>query len=223
MGFDVYGIELNQIQADFIDNEMNIPCETKRLHESFNKKRFDIIYHCNVISHFYDPISEFFEMNKRLNTNGIIVFETGNLGDVKEKYFYLFTGGAKKFGYPGHLFFFSEQSIKNLLALTGFEIIKIRRYSILLLLRIIRILERIKTIIKILLGKNRKHIEIPSSQKVYDFSKISKTTNTGLKKMFKNVRSIIFYNMRYRIGYLLPKKGKPQTIIVVAKKLKIVE
>ena len=220
MGFDVYGIELNEIKADFINNKLNIPCETKTLHESFNKKRFDVIYHCNVISHFYDPVSEFYEMNNRLNTNGIIIFETGNLGDVKEKYFYLFKGEGNNFGYPGHLFFFSEQSIKNLLALAGFEIIGIRRYSILFQLRIIRLLGRIKTIIKSSLQNNHKSVNILTTQAISDFSKISETKNTALKEIFKNARSTIFYFMRYKIGQMLPKKGKPQTILVIAKKAK---
>lgn len=56
-GFDVYGIELNPTQTDFINRKLDIPCETTTLTGSYDNKIFDIIYHCDVISHFYDPIS----------------------------------------------------------------------------------------------------------------------------------------------------------------------
>jgi len=51
-GFEVYGIELNSIQADFIKTKLGIPCEKPLLDiPFFDGKRFDIIYHCDVISH----------------------------------------------------------------------------------------------------------------------------------------------------------------------------
>ena len=59
------------------------------------------------------------EMNERLKDNGFLIFETGNLGDVEEKYFKLFTS----FQLPDHLCFFSDKNLKELLQRTGFEFI----------------------------------------------------------------------------------------------------
>lgn len=102
-GFEVYGIELNSIQADFIRNVLAIPCEEHPLGESsFGGKSFDIIYHCDLLSHFYDPIAEFRMIHGKLSAGGLLVFETGNLGDVKERYYRVYT----EFQYPDHLFFF---------------------------------------------------------------------------------------------------------------------
>ena len=97
-GFGVYGLEFNKTQAKFIKDELNIPCERVALNnKTFNNEKFDVIYHCDVISHFYDPIAEFKKMKEKLNENGFVIFETGNLGDVSIPYFRYIT----KFQYPG--------------------------------------------------------------------------------------------------------------------------
>ena len=41
--------------------------------KTFNNEKFDVIYHCDVISHFYDPIAEFKKMKEKLNENYTIV------------------------------------------------------------------------------------------------------------------------------------------------------
>lgn len=72
-GFEVYGIEFNNIQADFIRSRLGIHCEESPLDVSlFDGKKFDIIYHCNVISHFYDPISEFQKINNKLKKKELL-------------------------------------------------------------------------------------------------------------------------------------------------------
>lgn len=210
-GFDVYGIELNSIQAEFMRSKLGIPCEDSPLNNSsFDGKKFDIIYHCDVISHFYDPIAEFKKINDKLKDNGILVFETGNLEDVEKKYYRLFT----TFQYPDHLFFFSEGNLKILLERTGFEFMKTYRYSIVPQL----------VIIKILLGM------IDNFQSQGKFRNSSKNSNSkipshrfsrsGFKKLIENTYHYFFYLIRYKIGYIIPKKGRPQTVIVAARKRK---
>jgi 2-polyprenyl-3-methyl-5-hydroxy-6-metoxy-1,4-benzoquinol methylase len=79
-GFDVYGVEPNEVLAKFIEEKIGIPCGRVLDDSLFNGKEFDVIYHCDVISHFYDPIQEFEKINRRLKKYGLLVFETGNLG-----------------------------------------------------------------------------------------------------------------------------------------------
>jgi len=208
-GFDSSGIEINRSKANFIRSKLGIPCEDHPLgNSSYEGKIFDVIYHCDVISHFYDPISEFQKINNKLNKNGLVVFETGNVGDVKEKYYKLFD----KFQYPDHLFFFSEKNLKELLRLTGFELIKIYRYSILLELLIVKILKNIFTFIKFENSYRGKNI----TNQVVSSGDIT-TPNVFFKKV-KTIYSCFNYFNRYGIGNILPKKGRPQTIIVIAKK-----
>lgn len=202
-GFDVYAVELNKILAVFIREKLGISCEEHPLDVSlFDGKKFDIAYHCDVISHFYDPISEFKKINNKLKKGGLVVFETGNLGDVKEKYYKWWTS----FNYPEHLFFFSVDNLKELLLRTGFELISIYRFSILPLLIVLRIIKYL----------------VPSQ-----FASALKDKNQNLTPPVKakkdffiigSVFSCFTYLVLYKLGYLLPKKGRPQTVIVIAKK-----
>jgi len=214
-GFEVCGIEFNRIQADFINNILAIPCEVTALGESsFGGRKFNIIYHSDVISHFYDPIAEFQKMNEKLKQNGILVFETGNLGDVKEEYFRFIT----KFQYPDHLFFFGENNLKELLKLTGFELVKIYRYSILLQLVIDKVLKKVVDLIK---SKSKtenidKRSITEGRLNIYN----SNISGFRLKQLIKNTHRYLSYIVRYKIGYLMPKEGRPQTVIVIARKRK---
>ena len=207
-GFEVHGIELNHTQADFIRNRLNISCEESPLEaSSLDSKKFDMIYHRDVISHFYDPIAEFQKMNERLRDNGFLIFETGNLGDVEKKYFKLFTS----FQLPDHLFFFSEKNLRELLRRTGFEFVKIYRFSKLPLLWIMRSLKT-KTDRFAVRGE-KTYLQKPNSS-------ISKNSNFIFKYFLRNAFNLFSYLMVYKIGYVIPKKGRPQSLFVIAQKRK---
>jgi 2-polyprenyl-3-methyl-5-hydroxy-6-metoxy-1,4-benzoquinol methylase len=205
-GFEVNGIELNSIQANFIKNRLGISCEESPLNIfSFAGKKFDIIYHRDVISHFYDPIAEFLKMNERLEDGGFLIFETGNLGDVEKKYFKLFTS----FQLPDHLFFFSDQNLKELLKRTGFKFVKVYRYSKLPLLWIMRRLKTKTDPFTVQGGKKY----LPDQD--LSFEKINKFT---FQYLLRNAFNYFSYLMLYKIGYVMPKKGRPLSLFVIAQK-----
>jgi 2-polyprenyl-3-methyl-5-hydroxy-6-metoxy-1,4-benzoquinol methylase len=221
--FKVYGIELNNTLTDFVNNKLEIPCKKSPLETSlFGEMKYDIIYHCDVISHFYDPIKEFCKINSMLSTKGLVVFETGNFGDVEEKYYKHF----KKYQFPDHLFFFSESNLKQLLTKTGFEFINIYRYSILPQLISNKVLEHIACLLNPGLNTHRE-------DKIHDFTISSlhpksiflnlcqflkKAYSYAFNITYKYVYYCISYFMRYKIGSMVPKKGRPQTVIIIARK-----
>ncbi|MEH6535817.1 MAG: class I SAM-dependent methyltransferase [Psychroserpens sp.] len=210
--FEVYAIEFNKIQADFILEKHRIPCELTALNENtFGTKKFDVIYHCDVLSHFYSPIMEFGRMYNKLNPEGYVVFETGNLGDVNKSYFKYYP----KFQYPDHLFFFNESNIKALLNESGFELIKMYRYSILPQLFLKKVLLKLTNIIK---PRKIKSIDIKKKDLVqyiiYFYSKLF----FAIRNKLKNVYAYLFYLIRYKLGSIMLKKGVPQTMIIVARK-----
>lgn len=209
-GFEPYGIELNKIQADFINNTLAIPCEETPLDVSSFGKKFDIIYHCDVASHFYDPIAEFKKINDKLRDDGILVFETGNLGDVREKYYAAFA----EFQYPDHLFFFSENNLIELLRLANFVLAGICRYAILAQLLTMRILKKIMCFVKY----REKTRTLGNSSTTEILS--SNTSEFSFERLIKNAYQYFLYLARYRIGYIMLKKGRPQTVIVIARKRK---
>jgi SAM-dependent methyltransferase len=195
-GYTPYAIELNPHQADFINQVLGIPCEKTLLSScSFGDNTFDVIYHCDVISHFHDPVDAFKIMHTKLADDGLLVFETGNIAEVKHKYL----GAFSSFQYPDHLYFFSKDSIKQLLDKTGFELVALHRYNIMPQLAVMNWLKG-------------------SSSNTQPVAPKSESGSSWLYSVAKNAYYLMVYVLRYKLGRLLPKKGRPQTLIVVARK-----
>lgn len=219
VGYDPHGLEFNPIQADFIRNQLRIPCEESPLSpEIFEGKKFDVVYHCDVISHLFDPISDFRTMNEVMKDGSFLIFETGNIGDVDQRYLRYFP----KFQYPDHLFFFSTQNLLELLDNTGFCLEKIYRYSIAPELIARKALSGIKHSMAKYMSEppesmNKSYgnnaLDDQSNIKASAFSAKS-SAKEGLKKMHKYFN----YSVRYRVGRIAPKGHRPQTMIVVARK-----
>ena len=108
--FEVAGVDFNPVQVAHIRDHLGLRCERGRYQDAFAGQKFDIIYHCDVLSHLYDPIQEFRNMREMLNPGGIIVFETGNFGDLDPEQ----RSAITVFQYPDHIYFFSEKSLATL-------------------------------------------------------------------------------------------------------------
>jgi len=187
-GFRPYGVELNLVQAEYIRDRWRLPCESRQLSEAFPGELFDVIYHCDVLSHLYDPRTEFRIMRERLTPHGILIFETGNMGDVRPDRLSM----VPQFQYPDHLFFFSSRNIESLLQQSGFRLAGQLRFSSVpeLLLR--------KAISKFRTGRNGPVIAAAG------------TEGDG----FLKARLRLF--ARYRLGACLPIGNHHQTMIVIA-------
>lgn len=194
----VFAIEPNPILVQHIEEILKIPCvrELKALPENM---KFDVIYLRDVLSHFYSPIDEFKEIHNKLNKRGFIVFETGNFGDVERKYY----KHCPSFQFPDHLFFFSTRSIAKLLSTSKFRIVNIFGFSILMELRISRILKKILKI----------------SNTFGNSNTIQKSQASLIVKLLQNAFWCVIYLIRYKFGKFLPKRGKPQTVVVIAQRV----
>ena len=206
LGYEPYGIELNPIEQQWISENLHIPCENVALNEkSFGGRQFDIVYHKDVLSHLSDPIEVFRHINKVLKNSGLLVFETGNIADVNEKYYKWFS----QFSYPDHLFFFGERSLKMLLDQTGFRCTRIYRDNIMLQLLVQKALWGAKDSLK--------------DENVVDEMKLRRrdldpgSSRISLKR---RIRLLYRYAQHYLVKYsaVLPKEGRPLKLLVVAEK-----
>ena len=201
-GFDVQGVELNPLQAAFIRDELGIACAPSlaELREATGRQTHDVVFFRDVISHFSDPIGEFATFNAVLPLGGVIAFETGNLADVDRRYFRYFS----LFQLPDHLFFFGDASLQALLERTGFELIAIRRWSILPQLQALHLLRRLR-------GRNAETAEHRSED----------AAGAGAGKR-SPLRAAVVYFLYHllpaRLGAVAPKRGRPQTTLIIARK-----
>jgi len=208
-GYEVSGLEVNQKRAEFITRSLGIPCDSTPLSSSsrFDKK-FDLVYMRDVLSHFYDPIAQFRLIHEIIKENGLLVFETGNLGEADEKYF----TAVPTFDYPEHLFFFGARSLRLLLATTGFELLTIRRYSVMFVSKLEKIVLSLK---KLKLSTNK-----PANPKTRNKSVKQPELKQSLKKfLFIGYDFFVEYFFKYRLGRCLPRHGRLQTLIVIARKI----
>ena len=192
-GFSPYGIELNQLQADSIREKLSLPCESRSIADAFPGEQFDVIYHCDVISHLSDPIAEFKAMRARLTEGGVLIFETGNMGDVRTDRLQQ----IRLFQYPDHLFFFSTRNIESLLQLTNFRMLGIERHSIVPEMWMNKALSGLR-------GKTT-----AAGQPVNGNGTKGRPTSVAAAQLR--------FSVRYRLGTLTAIKDHHQTMVVVAR------
>jgi len=212
-GFEVYGVEPDARLASQIQVRLGIPCEAGVFRKScFAATEFDVIYHCDVISHFADPLMEFETINERLRPGGLLVFETGNFAEVDRKYY----SAIGMFQYPDHLFFFGERSLRELLRRTGFVVGRVYRYSTLWSLLLRRIIMQT-------LGRGRRSVQ-PAA-----ITGGVATSNPCARGLLQKVRwpvrrwiqgalALWQHGACYGLGSVTERSHRPQTLIVVAKK-----
>ena len=189
-GFDVQGVELNPVQAEFIRDELGIPCAASlgELRELTGRETHDVVYFRDVISHFFDPIAEFTTINAATAPSGLVAFETGNLADVERRYLRYFS----TYQLPDHLFFFGDVSLDLLLAATGFERVALQH-------------------------RGPGTAENGTSGATTDPSSNGAAMATG-SQLREVVAYLLYHVVPSRIGAVTPKAGRPQTTLVVARK-----
>jgi len=219
-GFNSYALEINPIYTTYLKDVLNIEVDNQPLSAGvFPNLEFDVIYHCDVISHFYDPVSEFREMNKKLKKDGLLVFETGNFADVDEKYYPYYPS----FQFPDHLYFFGYQNLLELLRRAGFEVVKVYRYAIIPQLRLLKMSSKFAGFLQKKDGQRNDEIRHKTNQEGKDnqnhLDAAGNTREPYRPRHFLNDgMGLLNYFVRYKLGALVVRMNQPQTVIIIAKK-----
>jgi 2-polyprenyl-3-methyl-5-hydroxy-6-metoxy-1,4-benzoquinol methylase len=193
-GFNTFAVEIDRTLADYLTQNLNITVENCSASSDnyFESQSFDIIYHKDVLSHLQNPINSFKTFYDKLKDDGILVFETGNVGEIDKPW----TSFIKTVWNPDHLFLFSIKSVKFLLDLSGFELIRYRYYSIVPYQLVSKIFKRKKKTINDFNGSIAGDMNVSIAQKI---------------------KWYIAFFLVYHLGRFLPKNW-PSTVIYVAKK-----
>ena len=118
-GYDVAGVEPHPGRARRAANRLGAPVECARLESCrLGEARFDVVYHCDLLSHFADPEAALRTMVEFLRPDGVLAFEVGLLGGIAPWWYPL----IGTIGYPQHRWLYSERSLRMLLARADLEL-----------------------------------------------------------------------------------------------------
>ena len=124
--WDAFGVDLSEFASNYA-RKRGLNVFTGDVTEAnFPDEYFDVITMWDVIANLQDPYSNLIEANRILKKNGLIVISTGNINSIFAKV----RGMNWKFLSPeGHFYYFSSRTLKKILEITGFNIVKITTHG----------------------------------------------------------------------------------------------
>jgi SAM-dependent methyltransferase len=189
-GYDAVGMEPSRAHDQRLQ-DLGIPVVHDFVEDnSLPRHSFDVVYHCDLLAHFPDPIRSLSAMCELLSPGGVLCFEIGLLGGVSP-FWYPLVGEV---GLGPHLWLYSDQAFQNLMARAGLTVRHIKYFGL-----------APEVIGGRILGVLTKRLLSPALQIV---SREGENRAVQIQEYCVNF-------LRYRVGSLLPHVG-PQTLMVVA-------
>jgi len=203
-GYEVAGIEPDPDRAQRVAERLRVNIICARLEDlNYSGERFDIVYHCNLLSHFPDPVAALRKMQALLSPSGILAFEVGILAGISP----LWYGLIGSLGYPQHRWFYSEGSLRGLLRKAGLRIERITHFGLLPAVLMYRSRSLLLRRVRGLIAVRRTRPENSNAQ-----DPVPNSRRSGF--LWLNARVDNFF--RYRVGRLAPRVG-PGTLFVTAR------
>lgn len=127
-GYRPHAIELSAAQSRYLVEELHVPTHhgSAADRDAFPDASFDAVFHRDLLSHLHDPIGTFANLHRMLRPGGVMLFETGNGGDLSPRWL----RWLGRLSYPEHLYLFGRGSVRAVLDRAGFECVGMRGYSI---------------------------------------------------------------------------------------------
>ena len=126
-GFRVAGIEIDRQRAERVATELGIEVENEPIERSrWPPASCDIVYHCDLLSHFPDPVLALKCMAKLLKPEGVLFFEVGLVGDLAPVWY----RWIPEHSIPRHRWFFSHRALERLLERAGLGVVRIKKYGL---------------------------------------------------------------------------------------------
>lgn len=127
-GYAVAGIEADEERARAARTRLGVEIE----HEFIEKSQWpeascDVVYHCDLLSHFPDPSAALASMRRLVRPGGVLFFDVGL---YQQPEFGLGGWTIANLDIPEHRWFYSEGALRGLLAQCGLGIVRMRRFSL---------------------------------------------------------------------------------------------
>jgi 2-polyprenyl-3-methyl-5-hydroxy-6-metoxy-1,4-benzoquinol methylase len=118
-GWEVSGVEISQYAAQ-VAKSKGLTIFTGTLEKAaFPKASFDVVTLWDVLEHIHDPRSTLTEIRRILRPGGLLTFRVPNGDSFDSVLFGQFWAGLDA---PRHLYVYTHETIRHLLAETGFKI-----------------------------------------------------------------------------------------------------
>jgi SAM-dependent methyltransferase len=126
LGYEVAGIE-PQAERARRTAARGIPVQTTFLETAPRPERgYDVVYHCDLLGHFAEPVAALDRMRAMLAPGGLLFFEVGLLGGLGPSWF----RRIREVGLPHHRWFYSLAAVRRLLGYAGLELIGMQRFGL---------------------------------------------------------------------------------------------
>ncbi len=120
--WNLYGLDNNEYACKKAQEKgFKIFCD-KEQKAALTDHFFDVIYMGHVIEHLNDPQSTLRRLHKSLKTDGRLIIKTPNFDSFSAKIFKSYWFALE---IPRHLYFFTIDTLKQMLDMTGFEVMNI--------------------------------------------------------------------------------------------------
>lgn len=115
-GLQPYGVEISEYSANYARSR-GIQVFVGDISDiDIGRNRFDIITLIEVIEHLHDPVSVIKKVYNANTEGGVLLVQTANIDGLQSK----FWGGNYHYYLPGHLHYFSNTTLRNLLKEVGY-------------------------------------------------------------------------------------------------------
>ena len=202
LGYDVAGVEANPIRARRVRDWLGIEVRCSLLEElEWQGASFDVVYHCDLLSHFADPVGALQKMSRLLAPGGMLIFEAGTLGGLHASWYHV----VGELGFPHHRWLYSEESLRHLLKSAGLDVLGMRHFGLAPAVAT----RRSRLLAARFLHDVRKIIR--------SFTKPASNGTPGpVQKQCNMLCDSIEQFIRYRIGRIAPRIG-PATWLIAAR------
>lgn len=195
-GYQVCGIEPNPRLCQQVSEELGVEIEQRFLDNSrFPRASFDVVYHCDLLVHFSDPISALNTMTTFLRPGGVLCFEVGILGGISTAWYKLMGG----LGLGQHLWLYSNRALHNLFERSDLVVEKIKYFGL---------------APEVVVGKATGIFNIRVLKPLLNLARPLRILPSpeAAEELQWSTRNFL----RYRVGHFAPRIG-PQTVFVVAR------
>ena len=126
-GYEVVGLEAHAGRARHVRDTLGIEVTGGALEDDrLPSAQFDVVYHCDLLAHFADPIAALRLMTRLLRPDGVLCFEVGMLGGISP-FWYRLTGGL---GLGYHLWLYSPGALRELLKRADLRLEHVQRFGL---------------------------------------------------------------------------------------------